>query len=72
MISAAPATLLTTLPMMTGVDVAGPSSDPDVASDEDVLEDAAPEAVPDPLPAMKAPSLTLVDVAVGSNVDVRG
>jgi hypothetical protein len=49
-ITAAPATLLTTLPIITGVGVAGPESDTEWFPDAPVLEDVAPEAVPEPLP----------------------
>lgn len=63
-ITAAPATLLTTLPIITGVGVAGPESEPELFPEVPVLEAIAPEANPVPLPlpippppaAPKAPS----------------
>lgn len=66
--SAAPAILLTTLPTITGVDVAGESSElfllpPPI---DDVLEDPAPEVTPVSPPAINAPSPPSVDVEVGS------
>jgi len=65
MITAAPATPLTTLPIITGVGVAGPESDPELLPDATVLDAAAPEAAPVP-PARNAPAS--VDVGCGDEL----
>jgi len=73
-ITAAPATLLTTLPMITGVGVAGSDWDPEIFPDVPVLEDAAPEADPVPLPLPIPPppavpkALSLVAVGCGEEL----
>ena len=51
--TATPATLLTTLPTMTGVDGGDPEPDPDPLPDSEVLEDVVPDPVgvaPPPIP----------------------
>lgn len=57
-IIAAPATLLTTLPIIIGVGVSGP--DPDPLLDPPVLEGFALEAIPVP-PAMNPPSFVAAE-----------
>jgi hypothetical protein len=64
-ITAAPATLLTTLPIITGVGVAGAESDCESFPDAAVLEDVAPEIPPVP-PPINAPAS--VDVGCGDKL----
>jgi hypothetical protein len=67
MITAAPATLLTTLPMMTGVGVSSSESVPELLSAVAVLVEDPPEPTAPFPPATNAPA----SVEVGSRDEVR-